>query len=582
MVAAGLGTLIAVRRRRQLARRLPGTEPPPIPEPAAAVIDAIADVDVDYTIGVDHTLRRLGLALGERASVPVPIIATVDGSSIDLLLDRRDHDPPEPWSSVAGPIWRAPVEARNDDPDAGPAWLPALVSIGALDAGGMLLNLEAVGAVGLVGEQPAMALARSIVAELAMTPLADVASVHVVGDVIGDIANLPRVRHHDNVAAALAAAIDDTAAISGALAGTGTPNAIELRCRARDEAWAPAVVVAPAASAAADDVARLLERCCERAGIVAVLVGACPPGALEVYVTADEVTIPALDLSCMPQQLERETLDAIEEVLDSSDEPCVEPADDSQLTFFTPAELGEDDARTDGPRLHLYLLGQIRLEGADISPQQLALVAYLALHPDATADAVRDAIWGGRPPTRERFLNTMHELRRVLGPDVVPTSTDGRYRLRRTWCDLAEVERLIAEAKANPGDRAVPLRAVLELVAGPPLTFESRHRRHFTWIDLGNYASRWERIVGDAAHDLAQLALDQGDVDLAHWAAERGLQASPASQILTCDLISAHLAAGDRNAAEHVVDAYGRVLEDMGCDETPEAVQELLESRRAS
>lgn len=583
LLATGLGTVLAFRRRRQLALRRPRTEPPPMPETAAAVLDDLAEVDLDYSLGVDRTLRQLGDALGSRSTVPVPIVATLDGSNIDLLLDRSDSQPPEPWRAVAdGLIWRAQVEPRTDEPDAGPAWLPAFVSIGALDTGGLLLNLEAVGAVAVVGETPAIALARSFVAELAMTPLADVAAIHVVGNVIGDVTNLPRVRHHDDLGGALAAAEEDTAVISGALAGAGTPNAVELRCRARDEAWGPAVVVAPTTAAAPDGLARLLERCHEGAGVVAVLIGPCPPGALEVRVSAEEVTIPALGLSCAPQQLAQEALETISEVLDLTDEVCIEPADDTPLTLFTPTELGDTDEAGGEPNLHLYLLGPARLEGTEISPQQLSLVAYLALHPDATADAVRDAIWGGKTPTRERFLNTMHELRRVVGADVLPSSTDGHYRLRRVWCDLVEVERLVAAAKANPDERAAHLRAVLELVAGSPLTFESRHRRHFKWIDFGNHASRWERIVGDAAHDLAQLALDQGDTDLARWAAERGLLASPASQTLTCDLISAHLAAGDRNAAEHVVDAYGRVLEDLGYDETPEELQELLESRRAS
>lgn len=584
LLGTGLGTLIAVRRRRQRARRQPGTEPPPIPASAAQLVDALADVDVDYGLGVDHALRTLGHALGERASVPVPIVATLDGSNIDILLDRAETDPPPPWSPVAGGrIWRAQVEARSDEPDAGPAWLPTFVSIGALDTGGMLLNLEAAGAAAIAGDEPATALARSIVVELATTPLADVAAIHVVGDVIGDVTNLPRTRHHGDIAAALAAAEEDTAPISGALAGTGMPNAVELRCRARDEAWPPAVVVARIPNEPPASLAQLIERCHERAGVVAVLVGDCPAGAFEVRVTTDEVSIPALDLSCAPQQLDHETLEAVVEILEVAEQPSGEPLDDRPLTLFSPAEVDDaDHAGGDTQKLYLHLLGPMRAEGAELSPQQLALVAYLALHPGATADALRDAIWGGQAPKRERFLNTIHELRRVVGPDILPSSTDGRYRLRHAWCDLAEADRLVAAAKVNADERAVHLRAVLELVSGPPLTFESRHRRHFTWIDLGNHQSRWERIVGDAAHELAQIALDQGDSDLARWAAERGLLASPASQALTCDLISAHLAAGDRNAAEHVVDAYGRVLEDLGYEDTPEQLQELLESRRAS
>ena len=582
-LATGLVTLVARRRRRQLATRRPGTEPPPLPESAEAVVAALAQVDVDYTVGVDRALRHLGRSLQERQSVPVPVVATLHEASIDLLLDRIDPDPPRPWvADGGGRIWRSQIEACSDELDAGPAWLPTLVSIGALDRGGLLVNLEAVGVAAIVGEAAAVALARSIVVELAMTPLADVAAVHVVGSVVGPVTELPGVRRHADIGAALAAAVEDAAPVSGALAGTGAPNAVELRCRAADEAWAPAVLVASASDLDADGLTRVVECCHERAGVVAVLVGGSVAGALEIVVSDGAASIPALGLSCAPQQLHDEASEAIAEVLDVADNPCVEPPDDDPLTLFSPTELDntrDDDGST---KLHVHLLGPMRVDGAELSPQQLAVVAYLVLHPDATSDALRDAVWGGKTPKRERFLNTMHELRRVVGADVLPSSTDGRYRIRRSWSDLAEVERLVAAASVDPDQRASELRAVLELVSGPPLTFESRHRRHFTWIDLGNHSSRWERIIGDAAHDLARIALDQGDLDLARWAAERGLLASPASQTLTCDLVSALLAAGDRNAAEHVVDAYGRVLEDLGYDETPDELHELLESRRAS
>jgi len=580
LLASGLAAAVSLRRRRQRMRREPGTELPSLPTEAAPVLDAIAEAHIDVSLGVDHALRRLGRALASREQVPMPVVATVSANQLDLLLDRSCPMAPEGWDAVAaGHIWQTKLDASFDDPAAGPAWLPTLVSFGALDSDGLLLNLEAVGAIGLVGDPPACAaLARSITVELALTPLADVPTVHVVAGVVGDVASLPNVSVHPDISAALEAAAESSAAIGGALAGADLESAAELRCRAPEEAWVPAVVIAPVTDDEHERV--LIERCAERAGVTAVFVGGCPPGALEVSVTQDTVGLPALDLHCAAQQLDEPTVEAITELLDAADECAVEPSVDEPLTLFTPTELGHEP--NTGPRLHLRLLGPMTAEGVDLGPQQLAILAYLALHGDVTADALRDAVWGGKTPTRERFLNTIHELRRAVGADVLPTSTDGRYRLRGVWSDTADADRLAAAAAEDTENAAAHLRAALELVSGPPLTYGSRHRRHFRWVDLGNHASRWERIIGDIAHDLASVALRDADADLARWAAERGLLACPGNETLTGDLVSAHLAAGDRMTAERVVDEYARALEDAGDTDPPDALYELLESRRAS
>ncbi|MGH9030834.1 MAG: LysM peptidoglycan-binding domain-containing protein [Acidimicrobiia bacterium] len=583
LLSVGLLGAVTARRRRRRAERQPGTELPPLPSEAEPILDAIAEADVDLGTAIGHTLRQLGSALAERATVPVPIVGTVNGPHLELLLDRHDPHPPDGWSLDAdGRIWRTQPQGSAGD-GAGPGWLPTLVTVGAVDDGGMLLNLEAHGAVGLTGTADAVtALALSVAVELGVTELADMPAVHAVGNVLGIdcLDALPGIHHHTDLASALAAADQTTAGIASALSDTGAETVFELRCRAPEEAWAPAVVIVDA-DTEPDALGQLLARATTGTGVVAVVAGACPSGVLELSVSPDIVTCPALGLSCTPQRLDISSVNAIAALLDAADEPCQPPAADGPLTLFADTDLDTD---SDGaaPKMHLRLLGPITVEGAELRPQQLALLAYLALHPDVTADAVRDAVWGGRAPTRERFLNTIHELRRAVGTDVLPTSTDGRYRLRRVWCDVIELEQLVASAAAQSDDATADLRAALELVTGPPLTFESRHRRHFKWIDLGNHASRWERIAGDAAHDLASIALDADDVDLARWAAERGLAASPASETLTRDLVLAHLAAGDRNAAEHVVEAYARVLEDMGSDEPTDALVELLEDKRAS
>ena len=583
LLASGLAAAVSLRRRRQRMRREPGTELPSLPAEAAPVLDAMAEAEIDIALGVDHALRRLGRALAGHELVPVPVVATVSANQLDLLLDRSCPTAPAGWDAIAaGHIWQTKLDASFDDPTAGPAWLPTFVSFGTLDADGLLLNLEAVGAIGLTGDpSTSAALARSITAELALTPLADVPTVHVVAGVVGDVGSLPNVSVHSDIGAALQAAAESAAAISGALAGSDFDTAAELRCRAPEEAWAPAVVIAPAGEADDDSHRSVLERCQERAGLAVVFVGGCPPGALEVTVTQETLRIPALDLCCTAQQLDEPVVEAISELLDAADEAAAAPPTDGPLTLFTPAEVGHVDGDS-GPKLHLRLLGPVTVEGADLQPQQVAILAYLALHGEVTADALRDAVWGGKPPTRERFLNTIHELRRTVGPDVLPASTDGRYRLCHVWCDTTEVDQLVASAGQDPEDATVHLRAVLELVTGPPINYENRHRRHFRWVDLGNHTSRWERIVGDAAHELSSVAMADGDVDLARWAAERGLLACPGSEMLTADLVRAYLVSGDTKTAERVVDEFARALEDTGDPEPPDALYELLESRRAS
>ena len=80
-----------------------------------------------------------------------------------------------------------PVESVTSDRE---------IDLEALGADGLLLNLEAVGAVGLVGDTAApTAPARSITVELALTPLADVPAVHVVDGVVDSPGGGPGEEH---------------------------------------------------------------------------------------------------------------------------------------------------------------------------------------------------------------------------------------------------------------------------------------------------------------------------------------------------------------------------------------------------
>ena len=349
--------------------------------------------------------------------------------------------------------------------------MPSFVSLGALREGGILLNLDVVGAVGVVGESAAgFTLSRSMLIELRRTRLAGAPIAHLVGDTEGLVpSNFTTVRHPD-VAAAIAAAEEALVGVVSSPSTMEVPGASELRCWGPSCAQLVVVVVTGVAAEEDDAIERLVRRCREHAGIVALFVDWCPAGVFEIQVATDETVIPAFGLRCPPQRIEDGP---------AGEAPASDGADSSAVAMSgQEATVVAGPARADGNRrdeggeyrCFLHLLGSIAVEGVEVRPQQLAILAYLVLHGETTADALRDAVWGGKPPTRERFLNTMHELRRVVGADVLPSARDGRYRLCHVWSDLAEVERLVASAATEPDTASADLRTVLELVSGPPIS----------------------------------------------------------------------------------------------------------------
>jgi len=94
--------------------------------------------------------------------------------------------------------------------------------------------------------------------------------------------------------------------------------------------------------------------------------------------------------------------------------------------------------------------------------KQRALLALLLIHAGETlsADRIIDALWGEHPPpTAKRSLqNLVHNLRAVLGTDVVATRPQG-YALciGPDDLDLTRFERLLAQARRKPPEDAAGL-----------------------------------------------------------------------------------------------------------------------------
>ena len=104
--------------------------------------------------------------------------------------------------------------------------------------------------------------------------------------------------------------------------------------------------------------------------------------------------------------------------------------------------------------------------------KQLALLAYLLLHPNelVSADRLIDALWGERPPpTAAKILqNAVSQLRRALGEDRLVTQAPGyRFRLEEGELDLHRFEQLAQEGRQK-GDARV-LRDALAIWRGEPL-----------------------------------------------------------------------------------------------------------------
>jgi DNA-binding SARP family transcriptional activator/streptogramin lyase len=104
--------------------------------------------------------------------------------------------------------------------------------------------------------------------------------------------------------------------------------------------------------------------------------------------------------------------------------------------------------------------------------KQLALLAYLLLHPNEllSADRLIDALWGEQPPpTAAKILqNAVSQLRRALGEDRLVTQPPGyRFRLEQGELDVHRFEQLAQEGRTKRDARV--LRDALAIWRGAPL-----------------------------------------------------------------------------------------------------------------
>lgn len=187
------------------------------------------------------------------------------------------------------------------------------------------------------------------------------------------------------------------------------------------------------------------------------------------------------------------------------------------------------------------------------------MVIYLALHKEVSGGKFATDLWNEKSqPSPETRRSDVSRCRSWLGVDeegrkYLPDARNKPYRLVRLL-DLELFKRLRkrATAKLGVGDRAgaaVDLTAALKLVRGPVLAEASKDA--YAWLTESDPASVSQAAftVLGAAHQLVELAIADGDLDLAHAAADAGYEVGPREDLPMRDKARIAHRAGDEAAA---------------------------------
>jgi DNA-binding SARP family transcriptional activator len=585
-LAAGATRAIRRRRIRAMRRTLSPEASPPSPQAAlhrALVIDA----DHDGVDALRTTLAALARDLAEIDADVRPRIAQHGAGHLDLVMDHT-ATAPSGWTALdAGHLWTLD-EPPSADADSICA-APLLVTLGQPDSDGQLyLDLEAEHVVSLSGDRNvARSVARAMLAELALTPLADTLEVLVVGDVASpESAGLDHVTHvasWDDVAGDLTAWVEQSHV---AVAENGWPNSFIGRgTDPYHDALAP--IVAVASQPPPQD---LLDQICRYplATLALVAVGDIE-AATVIECQTDRLTIVDLGLECTPYPMEPETLDTIVDLVHDPDEaaPPAEPGSQLPLVLEPSTDSYPDSgiAPQAEPSFDILVrvLGDIRVDGGDpLAAKQTAVVTYIALHRTVSADKLEYAVWAAGTSTsrRKRLANTISECRAALGRHHFPPASDGRYRAGpgiATDVDLFD-HRVRRAAGQAPADAADTLLGALELVSGPLFTYRAADRASFAWVEVENWISIWELKVAAGAQRCADLLLDLGRIDEAVDTAVRILGTMPTHTALTETLMRAHAANGDRLAVRRVYEEHLRALAILDLDAPEDSTSSLLET----
>jgi nucleoid-associated protein YgaU/DNA-binding SARP family transcriptional activator len=607
-LAVGLKRLLD-RRRRRFANEHPGQIPGQTPPEQRDMHQAIvAQADEERVDDLQEVLGRLSSSLAASGSDRRPRLV-MHSDVVEVLLDQPDTDAPRGWASTDdGSVWTLVEAPRADLPYEGslcPA--PLLVTIGQPEDDAQLyLDLEADGLIALTGDRDtAASLARSIVTELTLSPLAETLRVVAIGDVVEPDA---KVFEHLTIVDSWDSHVEDLIAWStqshDALAENGWANAFIGRGADPDhDALTPVAVVADHPPPA--DMAAVLGSL-QPSAVAVIVVGDLPGALATIRCEDDAISFDRVDLACAPQQMSAEELADIASVLVATDNPAEQALlEQLRADFEAPSSVNgsgssNDDGSLNGnvhpssaeaepacpadaPPEHdvlVRLLGDITIEGGrPLKPKATAVVAYIALNRSVTTARLQEACWfsaDGSSHTK-RIHDTMAEVRSALGAQHFPANRSGRYVAGpRVRTDVEVFDWHVRHAADLPSQRAVEhYRAALELVTGKPFSYSNGARASFGWVDFEHHATTWELRVAGVAQACAAIHIDAGEPAVAISVLGKLVQAVPLNSALVEALMRAHIAGDDRVRAEAVYREHATALEQAKLGDPEDSIEQL-------
>lgn len=636
LLAAGILGLLAVRRQRSQRTRPPGQR---VARPLQATPDsqieaelrAVADPIGAETVNI--ALRDLAAwCTNQGHSLPDVRAArlTKDASELQLFLSEA-ATLPAPWSgSQDRTVWVLSADdvdedllTRTDPLDVPAPW-PSLVTVG-LDEedASFLLDLEHVGHLDIRGDaEAAHGTLAALAVELATTPWADDLQVTLVGTMpdLPDVLDTSRVRY----VSGLPAVMRELHARAERLQGSPSTR-LDL-----PEAWTPEILIIgndldlQTRQQLDSLVARL-----PRVGIAAVTRDASGSDwalALDPRDTTEGILSPT-EMRIRPTQITPADYAALLSVLTGAEhhvpgptwtqslaqthEPILEelpaPVDEPE-TQEAPTEQADQaetavvDVRVDQLDLtvpetapvralhvpYVRLLGDVTIDGIDASTisathltQATEIIAYLALHPGASTEALSRDLWPGLEVKASTRKSAISRARKILGvneegsPYLMLGETNplgSEYRLDPTLTNDWDTFNNLR----GPDPTQTPLqdlRQALSLVRGAPFsrTREGRTRvraNRYTWADT--ITQEMTSSIIDVACETARRALLEGRPKLAADAATTGLQVNRDDERIWRYAIRAAAQMGEATLVDQLIRDLTNHLTDLEVDPQPE------------
>jgi DNA-binding SARP family transcriptional activator len=624
VLATGLAVALLRRRRRRHAGPLPFCE---VTDVERALV-AAADLPLVRWAGQE--LARLGelLAGSHHPGVPVAVEFS-EAAGLELLWDQPVMAAPVPWIvDPGGWSWRLPYDPSAPTPAAvRPSVLPGLVTIGQRDGRQLLVNLEALGAVALVGDTAAAGdLLRAMLTELAASN--EIAEAQV--GVVDPRTELGLPHHLDIESLAVDGAVERLAAATSEaerlLDRVGCATSFAYRTFTTPVL--PLEITVIAGPSHVDELvgaARALRR--HRAAVV-VLLGETKGIENRITLGPDGTgTLEPLGIRFTPAAFPATTGAAVSALLATASgrhdrdvagagNGSVAPVDGDLRPWWLDSDhaagaidlgpgidadspVGDDlagaferfdldlsdeveelAAAIPAPRMMVKVLGSPRLvNGPALGRRELVVVALVACSARrVTHEQVQEAIWGSSPVAPKTVFNLIGSARSALGSwdgeAVLSAATrpDNAIVLHSdVGTDLEVLQALVARAELSPSTVAMGLLVdALELVEGPPFDAAG-----YDWAVTGQLVSEAEHLIERAAIMAAELAVEAGDFNRARWATVQGLRAVPGDEALYRLRMRIEDAAGNLSGVRRAFDELEAHLDEFDLSPSPATVDLL-------